>query len=58
MKNPIDVLHEKEQELLQLTRQIEALHIVLPLLAEEPSRNALPSFSASAVKASPRVMQL
>ena len=58
MKNPIDVLHEKEQELIQITRQIEALHIVLPLLAEEPTRDAFPSFSASAVKPSPRVMQL
>jgi hypothetical protein len=35
MKNPIEVLRSKEQELLKVRREIEALRVALPLLGEE-----------------------
>lgn len=38
MKNPFDVLRAKEQELLKVRREIEALRVALPLLGEEDDR--------------------
>jgi hypothetical protein len=56
MKNPLEVLRSKEQQLLQVRREIEALRVALPLLGEEgdpaPSAMALPT------KAVQRVVQL
>jgi len=56
MKNPLEVLRSKEQQLLQVRREIEALRVALPLLGEEgdpaPSAMALPA------KAVQRVVQL
>lgn len=34
MRNPLDVLQQKEIELARVRREIEALHCVAPLLAE------------------------
>jgi len=36
MKNPIEVLWIKEQELSNVRREVEALRISAPLLADEP----------------------
>jgi hypothetical protein len=38
MKNPIDVLRAKEQELTKVKREIEALRVALPLLEEDSVR--------------------
>ena len=54
MKNPMEVLRKKEQELLQVRREIEALRIALPLLGEENDVTIL----AGPVKAAQRVVQL
>ncbi len=35
MKDPHDVLHQKESEMYWLKTQIQALHSVIPLLADE-----------------------
>ncbi len=35
MKNPFDVLRAKEQELMKVKREIEALRVALPLLGED-----------------------
>jgi hypothetical protein len=35
MKNPIDVLRFKEQELIRVKREIEALRVALPLLGDD-----------------------
>jgi hypothetical protein len=40
MKNPMDVLKAKEQELIKVKRQIEALRLALPLLGEEGDATA------------------
>jgi hypothetical protein len=41
MKNPYDVLRTKEQELVRVRKEIEALRIAARLLgAEEPTENA------------------
>jgi len=56
MKNPLEVLRSKEQQLLQVRREIEALRVALPLLGDEgditPAAMALPA------KAAQRVVQL
>jgi hypothetical protein len=36
MKNPLEVLRMKEQEILRVKQEIEALRIVAKLLGEEP----------------------
>lgn len=35
MKNPLEVLRMKEQELLQVRKEVEALQITVKLLGEE-----------------------
>jgi hypothetical protein len=35
MKDPYQVLEQKEMELERVRREIEALHLVIPLLAED-----------------------
>jgi hypothetical protein len=37
MKNPVEVLRMKEQEVLRVKQEIEALRITAKLLGEEPS---------------------
>ena len=37
MKNPLDVLRMKEQEISRVKQKIEALRITAKLLGEEPS---------------------
>ena len=36
MKNPLDVLRMKEQEIVRVKQEIEALRITAKLLGEEP----------------------
>jgi len=36
MKNPVEVLRMKEQEMLRVKQEIEALRITAKLLGEEP----------------------
>ena len=56
MKNPMDVLRSKEQQLLQVRREIEALRVALPLLGEE--NDATPTAMTLPVKSTQRVVQL
>jgi hypothetical protein len=56
MKNPMDVLRSKEQQLLQVRREIEALRVALPLLGEES--DVTPTAMALPVKSAQRVVQL
>ena len=42
MKNPFELLRAKEQEILQVRRQIEALRIAARLLGDEDEDNVLP----------------
>jgi hypothetical protein len=53
MKNPVEVLRDKEQELLQVKREIDALRVVLPMLSEEDiasyPRTQVPASSARKV---------
>ncbi len=42
MKNPNEILRQKERQLEQVKREIEALHLVAPMLVEE---NASPEDS-------------
>jgi hypothetical protein len=56
MKNPMDVLRSKEQQLLQVRREIEALRVALPLLGEES--DATPTAMTLPVKSTQRVVQL
>jgi hypothetical protein len=56
MKNPLEVLRSKEQQLLQVRREIEALRMALPLLGEES--DVIPTAMTAPVKAPPRVVQL
>jgi hypothetical protein len=42
MKSPFEVLRAKEQELVQVKKQIEALRITLPLLEGESSPGHIP----------------
>ena len=37
MKNPLEVLRQKEQEILRVKQEIEALRITAKLIGEEPS---------------------
>jgi hypothetical protein len=37
MKNPVEVLRMKEQEMVRVKQEIEALRITAKLLGEEPS---------------------
>jgi hypothetical protein len=52
MKNPVEVLRAKEQELLQVKREIEALRVALPLLGGNLDDDDLAAF-ATQVPASP-----
>jgi hypothetical protein len=36
MKNPLEVLRQKEQEILRIKQEIEALRITAKLIGEEP----------------------
>lgn len=36
MRNPLEVLRIKEQEMLKVKKEVEALRITLKLLGEEP----------------------
>lgn len=56
MKNPLEVLRSKEQQLLQVRREIEALRVALPLLGEES--DITPAAMTAPVKSQPRVVQL
>lgn len=42
MKNPYEVLKQKELELAMLRRQVESLRIAIPLLAEDVDANPTP----------------
>lgn len=55
MKNPFEVLRSKEQQMLQVRREIDALRIALPLLGEDGDAQAA---NANTQKPSPRVVQL
>ncbi len=39
MKNPLDVLRTKEQEIARVKQEIDALRIAAKLLGEDPSSN-------------------
>jgi hypothetical protein len=55
MKNLLEVLRAKEQELVKVKREVEALSLVLPLLSEESdviSPTTIPS------RINQRIMQL
>jgi len=56
VKNPLEVLRSKEQQLLQVRREIEALRVALPLLGEEG--DFTPAAMTIPVKSPPRVVQL
>jgi hypothetical protein len=56
MKNPLEVLRSKEQQLLQVRREIEALRMALPLLGEEG--DITPAAMSTPVRVPPRVVQL
>jgi len=56
MKNPMEVLRSKEQQLLQVRREIEALRIALPLLGEES--DVTPTAMVPPIKSAQRVVQL
>ena len=61
MKNPIEVLRAKEQELLQVKREIEALRVALPLLGSDlDGDDDHASFSTAQVRGSSsrKVVQL
>jgi hypothetical protein len=49
MRNVMELLRSKEQELLKVKRQVEALRIAAPLLGGEEEKNA-PSTGPMAVK--------
>lgn len=57
MKNPFDVLRAKEQELLKVRREIEALRVALPLLGEEDDRVS-PAAIFGAARASQKAVPL
>lgn len=57
MKNPIEVLRAKEQELLKVKREIEALRVALPLLGED-DESATPGRSIFGVPAASKVVPL
>jgi len=56
MKNVLEVLHAKEQELVQVKREIEALRLVLPLLGD--AVETLTPAPSIPVRTAQRVMQL
>jgi hypothetical protein len=56
MKNPLEVLRSKEQQLLQVRREIEALRVALPLLGEEG--DVTPTALSLPVKSVQRIAQL
>jgi hypothetical protein len=47
MKNVMELLRAKEQELLRVKRQVEALRVALPLLRSEDDPTELSSPSSS-----------
>jgi hypothetical protein len=40
MKNPMEVLRNKEQELLKVKKEVDALHVVIRLLSDGEPRIA------------------
>lgn len=57
MKNPMDVLQAKEQELTKVKREIEALRVALPLLGED-DESVRPSSVFGAAHATQKVVSL
>jgi hypothetical protein len=57
MKNPMDVLRAKEQELTKVKREIEALRVALPLLGEDEDSVRTPTVFRAA-QAAQKVVQL
>jgi hypothetical protein len=57
MKNPIEVLRAKEQELLKVKREIEALRLALPLLGDDED-TATPGRSIFGVPNASKVVSL
>ena len=53
MKNPLELLRLKEQEVLRLKKEIEALRIVARLLAEEGDQPVKPSTDSRKVISMP-----
>lgn len=56
MKNPFDVLRAKEQELVKVKREIEALRVALPLLRDDEETvrsNSVFGAAQAAVKGAP-----
>ena len=41
MRNPYEVLMEKQEQLDEVRKQVEALKLVVPLLGEEADKEAL-----------------
>ena len=42
MKDPYDILRQKEMELVRLRKEVEALRMIAPLLAEEHPTQEIP----------------
>ncbi|MGA8868178.1 MAG: hypothetical protein WB510_14485 [Candidatus Sulfotelmatobacter sp.] len=58
MKNPFDVLRAKEQELIKVRREIEALRVALPLLGEEDDSRTPGRAIFGVAQALPKVVPL
>jgi hypothetical protein len=54
MRDVMELLRAKEQELLKVKRQVEALRIAAPLLGGEPEQNS-PSNGPAMIKESSRL---
>jgi hypothetical protein len=48
MKNPLELVKEKEAQITQLKREISALRIAIPLLSEEKNNNETEQFHKQA----------
>lgn len=57
MKNPFDVLRAKEQELIKVRREIEALRVALPLLGDD-EESVRPTAVFGASQAAQKAMPL
>jgi hypothetical protein len=58
MKNVYEVLRQKEQELIRLEKEVEALRVAAPLLSEEKEALAeapKPSLTATIPSPAPRI---
>lgn len=49
MKNIYEVMRQKEQEIERVRKELQALHIVAPLLGEELTEGEAPVVAAAAV---------